>query len=174
MADAAGTTATTERLFLRRISAMDAPYILELLNEPAFHKNIGDKGVRSVADARRYIADVPVAHYRAYGYGAYLVCLRDSLQPIGMCGLYQRANLDKPDLGFALSERFHGQGYAREASQAVLIHARRALGLSSLAAIVDPANEASARLLHALDFRRRGNFRLPDEDQDLDYYEIDL
>ena len=93
---------------------------LSCLTSRPFHKNIGDKGVRSVADARRYIADVPVAHYRAYGYGAYLVCLRDSLQPIGMCGLYQRANLDKPDLGFALSQRFHGQGYAREASQAVL------------------------------------------------------
>lgn len=174
MADAAGTTATTERLLLRRMSAMDAPYILELLNEPAFHRNIGDKGVRSVADARRYIADVPVAHYRAYGFGAYLVCMRDTLEPIGMCGLYQRSNLNKPDLGFALSERFHGQGYAREASRAVLALARNVLGLSSLAAIVDPDNERSAHLLTALAFRRRGNFRLADEDQDLDYYEIDF
>jgi ribosomal-protein-alanine N-acetyltransferase len=50
----------TERLFLRHLRADDADFILELLNEPAFLQNIGDRGVRIIADACRYIVAGPV------------------------------------------------------------------------------------------------------------------
>lgn len=162
---------TTARLTLRRMVPEDAPFVLGLLNEPAFKRNIGDKGVRTLDDARRYIEDVPIAHYQAYGFGAYLVSRLYDGVPVGMCGLYQRSNLDRPDLGFALAEAFHGQGYAREAAAAVLAHARKTLGLTSVAAIVDADNERSIHLLERLGFERRGRFRLPNDAQDLDYFE---
>lgn len=174
MADPPPDVVATKRLTLRRITRDDAPYILELLNEASFRQHIGDKGVDSLAEATRYIDDVPVAHYRAYGYGAYLAVARRSRDPVGMCGLYQRSNLDVPDLGFALSERHQGKGLASEAARGVLGHARTSLGLSRVAAIVDPDNERSIRLLLSLGFDRRGRFRLPDEDHDLDYYERGL
>jgi [ribosomal protein S5]-alanine N-acetyltransferase len=47
----------TERLFLRHLRADDADFILELLNEPAFPRNIGDRGVSIIADACRYIVE---------------------------------------------------------------------------------------------------------------------
>ena len=42
---------SSERLLLREFTLADAPFVLELLNEPAFHQYIGDKGVRDVAGA---------------------------------------------------------------------------------------------------------------------------
>ena len=59
----------TERLVLRRVTTDDAPFILELLNEPSFLEFIGDKGVRNLDDARNYILTGPVASYERFGFG---------------------------------------------------------------------------------------------------------
>jgi ribosomal-protein-alanine N-acetyltransferase len=77
----------TERLVLRRLSSDDAQFILDLLNQPSFLRYIGDKGVRTTEDAVRYIQTGPVASYERFGYGLYLVELKESGVPIGMCGL---------------------------------------------------------------------------------------
>ena len=45
----------TDRLLLRRLSIEDAGFILGLLNEPSYMLFIGDKGVRTINDARNYI-----------------------------------------------------------------------------------------------------------------------
>jgi len=50
----------TDRLILRRLSTDDAEFILQLLNEPSFLRFIGDKGVRTLRDARDYISNGPV------------------------------------------------------------------------------------------------------------------
>ena len=57
------TVLETDRLVIRRLSADDAPFILELLNQPSFLRFIGDKGVRSLADAVRYLETGPLASY---------------------------------------------------------------------------------------------------------------
>ena len=59
----------TERLELRELSSADDAFILELLNEPGFLRHIGDKGVRSLSDARDYIVKGPIASYRRFGFG---------------------------------------------------------------------------------------------------------
>ncbi len=110
----------TERLVLRRLTAGDAAFILELLNEPAFLENIGDRGARTLADARRYIARGPVASYRKFGFGLYLVELKDSGTPVGICGLLKRESLEDVDIGFAFLRRYWSQGYARESAAAVM------------------------------------------------------
>ena len=38
----------TERLMLRPLTEDDAPFYLQLVNEPSFIENIGDKGVRTL------------------------------------------------------------------------------------------------------------------------------
>lgn len=51
----------------------DAEFILKLVNEPSFMRFIGDKGVRNHADAVQYIQTGPVASYKHFGFGLYLV-----------------------------------------------------------------------------------------------------
>ena len=100
------TVLETARLRLRHLDPeTDAEFILELVNEPPFLQYIGDKGVRTFADARRYIADGPLKSYEANGYGLYKVELKSDATPIGMCGLVKRDTLPDADIGFAFLKR---------------------------------------------------------------------
>lgn len=147
---------TTTRLTLREMGPADAPFLWALMVEPAYIRNIGDKGLRTTADAAAYIAERFVASYDRYGFGLYRVALRETDVPVGICGLVKRDSLDDVDLGFAFLAAHRRQGYAREASAAVMAFARDHLGLQCLAAITLPDNEPSLRLLASLGFRPHG------------------
>jgi RimJ/RimL family protein N-acetyltransferase len=152
----------TERLMLRRLAAGDAAFILELLNEPAFLENIGDRGARTLADARRYIARGPVASYRKFGFGLYLVELKESGAPIGICGLLKRDWLKDVDIGFAFLQKFWWQGYARESAAAVMHYGWTTLRLKRIVAITKPTNQASITLLEKLGLRFEKIITQPD------------
>ena len=110
----------TERLVLRHLTEDDAAFVLELLNERGFIDNIGDRNVRDLEGARRYVSEGPGASYRTNGYGLWLTVLRATGEPVGICGLVKRDGLEDADIGYAFLERYWGQGYAREAAQASL------------------------------------------------------
>ena len=147
------TALETERLALRRLTADDAPFLLELLNDPAFLRFIGDRGVRTLDDARAYVERGPAASYTQHGFGLYRVARRDDDTPVGICGLLKRDALEHADLGYAFLPAHRGLGYALESAAAVVAHARRDLGLGRLLAITSPDNDASIRVLEKLGFR---------------------
>ena len=166
------TVLQTARLSLERITTDDAEFILALLNEPSFVQFIGDRGVRTIDDACRYIREGPVASYARYGFGLYLVRLRDGGAPIGICGLLKRETLDDVDIGFALSPRFWGKGYARESAAAVMALGWEAFGLSRLVAIVSSENRASIAVLEALGLRFEEVRRLAPHDKEIQLFGI--
>ncbi len=143
----------TERLTLRQLSPDDAPFILELLNEPSFIRYIGDKGVRNLDDARNYIRNGPMASYTLHGFGLYLVELKADRAPIGICGVLKRDTLPDPDVGFAFLPAYWKLGYAFESAAAVMNHAREVLGMNRILAITSPDNEASEKLLGKIGLR---------------------
>ena len=163
---------TAERLVIRLIEEDDAPFILELLNDPSFIRNIGDRNVRTLDDAREYIRKGPLASYERHGFGLWLVELKGEGTPIGICGLLKRDLLDAPDIGFAYLPAFQSKGYGYEAARAVLDHARNALGLSRILAIVNADNEPSARLLEKLGMRFERSVRLHDGEAPLRLYAV--
>jgi RimJ/RimL family protein N-acetyltransferase len=164
----------TPRLSLRRLDEGDAGFMCALLNDEAFLRYIGDRGVRTPGEAARYITDGPVASYDRHGFGLYLVALRDSGEPIGICGPLRRDSLPDADLGFALLPQFRSQGYALEAAAAVVAHARDTLGLPRLLAIASQDNVASIALLSKLGFRFEGPARLSDGEPELNLYALEL
>ncbi len=143
----------TARLELRPFTADDAGFVLRLLNEPSFLRYIGDRGVHSMDDALKYIADGPVAGYARDGHGLMRVVRRADGEGLGMCGVLKRDSLPDPDLGFSFLPAHWSQGYALEAAQAVMRHARDALGIGRILAITSMDNEPSIRLLGKLGFR---------------------
>jgi RimJ/RimL family protein N-acetyltransferase len=153
--------AETDRLALRHLELRDAGFILELLNDPAWIQNIGDKGVRTHADAERYIENGPGAMYAAHGFGLYLTELKRGGEAVGLCGLLKRDWLEDVDIGFALLPAYRGKGYAAEAARAVLRFAEQTLNLRRVAAITSLGNESSARLLEKLGFRYVGSEPFP-------------
>ncbi|MFN0242061.1 MAG: GNAT family N-acetyltransferase [Planctomycetota bacterium] len=168
------TVVDTARLRLRKLSADDAAFIHELVNDPAWLCYIGDKHVHTHADARRYIEDGPAASYARNGFGLYCVELADAQVPIGICGLIRREALADVDLGFAFLERHRGRGYAREAAAAVLEHARRDLRFARVIAITLPHNRASIRVLESSGFAFERRLTLPGESAELCAYAREL
>lgn len=166
------TVLSTPRLELRELAEDDAPFILELLNDPSFIRNIGDRNVGTLDDAREYIRKGPLASYRQHGFGLWLVRIKGEGTPIGISGLLKRDALDAPDIGFAYLPAFHGMGYGYEAARAVLDHARDTLRLPRVVAIVNADNEPSARLLEKLGMRFERSVRLSDAEPPLRLYAV--
>ena len=162
----------TERLRLRELGDADADFILLLLNEPSFLRFIGDRGVRTAADARRYLLEGPIASYARNGFGLHLVELGDAT-PIGICGLLWRDGLDAPDIGFAFLPEYWGSGYAVESARAVLAYAHEVLRLARVVAIVLPDNDRSIGVLGKLGLRFERTITWPADGAELKLYGID-
>jgi ribosomal-protein-alanine N-acetyltransferase len=156
----------TERLVLRQLELHDAAFILELLNEAAFLQFIGDKGVRTLGDAREYILKGPVDSYGRHGFGLYAACLLDGT-PIGICGLVKRDGLADVDVGFAFLSRHCSKGYAAESASAVLAHARHVLRLARIVAITSPANLGSIAVLKKIGLKFERMVRLAEHGPEL-------
>lgn len=166
------TVLETERLRLREFSTDDAAFILELVNEPAFLQYIGDKQVRSMADARKYLVNDPIASYGRHGFGLYMTEIKDGSTPIGMCGLLKRSTLPDPDIGFAFLQRHWSRGYAAEAALAVLRYGQSHLNLERVVAIADPDNRSSISLLEKIGMQFEKMISLTSGGPQLVYYGV--
>ena len=143
----------TERLILRRLTTDDAPFIFILVNDPSWLRFIGDRGVRTLDDARDYIRKGPIESYQTHGFGLYLTALKDAGTPVGICGLLKRDVLPDADIGFALQPQFAGFGFACESACAVMAHAKIDFGLNRVVAVTNPDNLGSIRVLEKLGFK---------------------
>jgi RimJ/RimL family protein N-acetyltransferase len=154
----------TARLTLRRLEFEDATFIVRLLNEPSFLENIGDRGVRSIEDAHRYLREGPMAMYEKYGFGLWHAARNSDGAAVGMCGLLKRDNLPDVDIGYAFLPEFWGLGYAIEAAEATMRHGAGKFGLKRIVAVVSQGNNASIRVLEKLGMRHERMFAMrPDE-----------
>jgi RimJ/RimL family protein N-acetyltransferase len=160
----------TERLKIRQFEKSDSGFVLKLLNEESFIANIGDKNVRSTSDSINYLVNGPISSYEKFGFGLNLITLKDSSIPIGMCGLLKRDELEYADLGYALLPEYWSQGFAQEASLAILNDGHEKHNLNVIAAITNPDNVNSNNLLKKLGFSLKGQIRLCELDNNL--YEI--
>jgi [ribosomal protein S5]-alanine N-acetyltransferase len=160
----------TDRLTIRWFDLGDAPFILRLINEPAWLEHIGDKGVNSVQAAEDYLTTGPIAMYARYGFGLNLVLLTESQEPIGMCGLLKRDSLEDVDLGFAYLEEFWGQGFGKESVEAMMCYSRKAFHLERVVAITSPKNTRSERLLNRVGFYFDREIRLSSDSDQLNLW----
>lgn len=165
----------TDRLVLSTLSLDDIDFILKLLNEPSFHKYIGDKGVRSSEEAAAYLEDGPIKSYERYGYGLYLVKLKDEdFTPIGISGIKKRDSMKIPELGYAFLKKYWSMGFATESAKGVMNYARLELDLKQVAALTAPDNLASIRVLKKLGFRFSKLIELPDFESESKMFTADL
>lgn len=162
-------TLRSARLTLRKFTEADAPFIFELVNQPAFLEHIGDRGVRSVEDATRYLRQGPMASWERHGFGPWAVEVTGTSQTIGLCGLLRRDHLPHPDIGYAYLPHSWKNGYAIEAAKAVLDAVSRP---ATILGIVTPTNFGSIRVLERLGFAL--DAKLPPEKDGAVIYSLDL
>lgn len=168
------TVLETDRLILRRFTAdpEESEFALRLLNEPSYLQNIGDKGVRTLEQAAKYLTDGPIKSYELHGHGLYLVVLKESQQLVGISGLLRRDQFKDPDLGYAFLPEFWSRGFAFETASAVLDYGKTTLGLSKIIALVDPANVPSINLLKKLGFSFAETVKMEPGGAVADLYEL--
>lgn len=160
----------TKRLTIRHIEDKDASFLLDLYNQPAFLKNIGDRGIHSIEAAQQFI-QTTLQHYEKFGFWLYLLEETSTGKPVGINGLLQRNFLDAPDIGFGIDQAHWRKGYAFESSQAILKHARD-LGYKKLLAITSPTNPNSINLLLKLGFNFSKCDDLEGHGEQVNLYEI--
>ncbi len=164
----------TDRLILRRLSPNDAEFILRLLNDPSWLKFIGDMGVRTIEDARKYILKGPVEMYSRHGFGLYLVETKSNEVSVGICGLIKRDSLEDVDIGFAFLPEFRNRGYAYEAASATMEYGKETFGLNRLLAITSSDNDVSGKLLEKLGFNFEKTTKLSKDAKEIKLFAIDL
>lgn len=166
----------TKRLVLREInSAIDAEFILQLLNSPGFLKYIGDRGIRDLEQSRDFIDSRLGKSYAEHGYGLYAVELKnDARDPVGICGFVKRDGLPDADLGFAFLPQFEKKGFGFESADAAMRYGRDKLGLRCILAITSLDNDNSVRLLEKLGFVFDSLIRLPRSGEDIRLFRSDV
>lgn len=164
----------TKRLRLRKLAISDSAFIVTLLNDPSFIKNITDRGVRTTQDAEQYLLRGPLHSYAEHGFGLLLVEELSSGLPLGMCGLIKRSNLEHVDIGFAYLPQFWGKGFAFEAAEAVVGQAKAKFYLKKLLGVTNPDNEGSIRILRKLGMKEEGTVILHGETNEILLFARDL
>lgn len=158
-------------MVLSRLTLGDAPFILELVNDPSWIRFIGDKNVHTLKAAKEYIKNGPQKSYAQLGFGLYAVKLKRSGKAIGMCGLLRRDTLDDADIGFAFLPKYTGKGYAFESAETVLKHAHESLKMKRILAITSIDNASSVKLLERLGFCLLKRMRLTPGSEELNLFE---
>jgi RimJ/RimL family protein N-acetyltransferase len=144
--------------------------MLAIWNDPAFLHHVGDRGIRTIADAQEAMQNGALHLYEKYGYGPFRVSLKGDDTPVGICGLFRREGLDEPDIGYSTLPEHCEQGYAHEAAVAVIDHSRDELALQRLIAIISPANDASIGLIRKLGFEFERMHTMPGDDSEVCIY----
>ncbi len=158
------------RLNFRRLVPADAGFMLQLLNTPGWLANIGDRGVRTEAQALGYLEERIFPNADEPPFGPFAMYLNHAPeQLIGTVGIYKRPGLELPDIGYALLPDHENQGYATEGAKHLLEFAQ-VCGVSELSAITLPQNEPSAAILRRLAFELVGQVTLPGETDRLDQW----
>ncbi|MEO8470425.1 MAG: GNAT family N-acetyltransferase [Chloroflexota bacterium] len=140
------TVIETERLTLRVRDERDAEWYRELVEERG-------EDILTLEESRVRLARF-LNSTKDIGIGALAIDRRAEGDTIGYCALIVgRASLDEPEIAYELLQRFHGQGYATEAAQALVV-AAAATGRHRLWSTVGAWNTPSLRVLEKVGFRR--------------------
>ncbi|HKN57181.1 MAG TPA: GNAT family N-acetyltransferase [Amycolatopsis sp.] len=146
------TVLTSRRLVLREMTDADLDDMAALLGDPEVMRYY--PAPKSRGEAQAWISRSQ-QRYREHGFGLWTVCLRDSGEFVGDCGLVRQRvdGMDEVEVGYHVRTALQGNGYATEAAAACLDFARTVLGLSRLTAIIDPANVPSQRIATKIGLR---------------------
>lgn len=150
----------TSRLLLELFDYSDAHYecFFEAMNSKTAHDTMGDFGIRTRSQfdsLRRATRLFPQAcHGRNVDTDIiYFVRLKDKPQPlIGLVSLGQRSETAPPDMGWAILEKYFGQGYAPEAARKLLWLCTEVLGVKDIMAWPGESNWGSVRTAQKVGF----------------------
>ena len=148
-----GARLETERLLLRRWKTSDLEPYAELCRDPEVMRHIGSGDTRSRDQCARGIKAME-RHWEEKGFGLFALEMRESGEFIGYTGLSEPDFLPQimpaVEIGWRLSRRHWGKGYATEAARAAMQFGFDTLELPSIVSIFQLENDASRRIVRKL------------------------
>lgn len=154
------TTYRSERLLIESLKPEDLDFIFELVNTTDWIRFIGDRNIRSRADAAAYVDKILLNSSTNY----WVVKLLQTGIPTGIVTLIKRDYLDCRDIGFAFLPAFMKQGYAAEASRMIIADYFSLKKHKILYATTMKDNTASLQLLDRLGFVYDRKFNIKNEE----------
>jgi len=161
-------TIETDRLKISLLSEKDYNFIYELLNTDGWIKYIGNRNINSEKDAIHYIHKVTMNSQITY----WIVKCKQGDIPMGLVTLIKRDYLEFEDIGFAFLPQFFNNGYALEASKAILRDLKRNNKIEYILAICIMDNIPSIRLIEKLGLRFEKT--ICEENTDLSIYKASI
>jgi [ribosomal protein S5]-alanine N-acetyltransferase len=134
---------TTERLLIQPLTITDDSFILELVNTEGWLTFIGNRNITSQVDARAYILRILENKDVTY----WVVKRKENQQAIGIVTYIKRNYLEHHDIGFAFLPNVINNGYAYEATNAVLTNLIQEQKAAHILATTVPENIRSIKLL---------------------------
>lgn len=134
----------TERLFLREMSMDDYDALYAVLADSDIMQHypysFDEKRVRDWIDRN-------VQRYRTFGFGLWSVCLKETGEMIGDCGLTMQniGGVIKPEIGYHIRHDMQRKGFAKEAAVCVRDWTFENLPFGEIYSYMKYTNEPSAR-----------------------------
>lgn len=162
----------TERLVVRRLRQDDLDDFAALCGDPEVARYMDEGRPLSREQTQRWI-DVSLANYEERGWGCFGVTAKPGDRLIGFAGFARPP--DRPgvvELIYAFAPDRWGRGYATEVAGAMVAFGFERCGLTRIEATVDPANEASKRVLAKIGMTYEGS-KAEEDGSRTDYYAVE-
>lgn len=149
----------TERLLLRRVDFNDVKEVFDLRSNPETMKYIPRPLLQTTEEALEHIALIDAKIENNEGIN-WAITLKGCSRLLGVIGHYRiRPEHFRAEIGYMLLPEFQGRGIITEAITKVLEYGFEVMQLHSIEAIIDPENEASAKVLEKNNFVKEAHLK---------------
>ena len=150
---------STERLNLRQVTKNDINEIFQLRSDTNVMQYIDRPMAKTTEDAFRFIERIENGIVQNEGI-TWAITLKANDALIGTIGFHkiEKENY-RAEIGYMLMSNFHKKGIMQEAIISALDYGFNVMKLHSVEALINPANEASAKLLERNGFIREAYFK---------------
>ncbi|WP_316788910.1 GNAT family N-acetyltransferase [Pedobacter frigoris] len=151
---------TTSRLLMREQTLSDAPALFNLRTNPEVMRYIERPRPKAVADSEAVIRSINENFHKGMNMIWAITLKENPEQMIGNLG-YWRTDLanHRAEIGYMLHPDYWRQGILSEALTAIIDFGFNTMGLHSMCANINPANDASRQLLLKHGFIKEAYFR---------------
>lgn len=149
----------TEHLMLRRVDEKDVNEMFVLRSDVQIMKYIPRTLVKNKEEALEHIANInaKIDSNEGINWG---ITVKGNNMLIGIIGFYSiNAEHYKAEIGYILHPEYSGKGIVSEAVKKLVTYGFNTMKLHSIEAIIDPENEASAKVLEKNGFTREAHFK---------------
>jgi RimJ/RimL family protein N-acetyltransferase len=158
---------------IRPVNLEDGRILYKLMTTDKWIQFVGDRGVATLEDARRYIKNKMHPDLKVKGFVNHIIIDQLTQKEVGTCSLHNRRGVEGMDIGYAILEEYEGKGYATAGARAMVKLAFSKYHAKKISAITIEENVGSCRVLEKLGFEAHGFLFLPNDAAELKLYQLD-